>query len=177
MTRFAAGLALLLAAGACDQQERTEGGPESSTTAADAPAPPAGERATTDHAAEGHGAAEGGQALLPIMQRLGAEMTTLTYALMTDDYSRVETSAQAIAEHAPISIEEVERIHAILGAEMARFEAVDESVHVASVRLHEAARAREPGAVIERLGEVQRGCVSCHAQFRDRLVTSRSGPF
>ena len=135
-----------------------------------------GGEAAGDHEAGGHAVADGeGQTLLPIMQRLGSEMTALTYALMTDDYATVERSAAAIAEHAPISAEELERIHAVLGSDMARFEAVDESVHVASVRLHEAARARQLDAVVQRLGEVQRGCVSCHVQFRERLRTNGDG--
>lgn len=133
-----------------------------------------GAQAADAHSSPGHAAAgEGGQALLPIMQRLGSEMNALTYALMTDDHEGVARSAAAIAEHAPISAEELERIHAVLGADMAAFEAVDESVHVASVRLHEAARARQLPLVVERLSEVQRGCVSCHMQFRERLRTNR----
>lgn len=132
--------------------------------------------ASTEHAAAGHAAAkEGGEALLPIMQRLGGEMTALTYALMTDDYDGVTRAAAAIAEHAPISAEELERIERELGPEMAIFEAVDESVHVASVRLHDAAQARHLDQVVDRLSEVQRGCVKCHVQFRERLRTNRGG--
>ena len=87
----------------------------------------------------------------------------------------VDALGIAIADHAPISAADLERIHAELGADRGRFEAVDESVHVASVRLHEAARARQLDLVVERLGEVQRGCVSCHVQFRARLQTNRGG--
>lgn len=156
-------LVLLLATAGC-RQASDEHGADTGTS---------GEHAATDHAATGHTAAtEGGQALLPIMQRLGGEMTALTYALMTDDYDAVTSSAAAIAEHAPISAEDLERIQRELGPEMAAFEAVDESVHVASVRLHNAAKARQLDQVVERLSEVQRGCVSCHAQFRERLRTN-----
>ncbi len=131
---------------------------------------------TAGHSATGHAApGANGQALLPIMQQLGTDMTALTYALMTDDHATVTRRAAAIANHAPIAAEEIERIHAALGPEMAAFEAVDESVHVASVRLHEAAQARQVDRVVERLGEVQRGCVSCHARFRERLRTNRAG--
>lgn len=153
-------LALLLAAASCGRA-----GVEHQADSASA------QQASTDHAAAGHAAADGGEALLPIMQRLGGEMTALTYALMTDDYDAVTRSAAAIAEHAPISAEELERIHRVLGPEMATFEAVDESVHVASVRLHDAAKARQLDQVVDRLSEVQRGCVSCHVQFRERLLT------
>ena len=132
----------------------------------------ADEHAGDDHAS--HEAHEGeGQALLPIMQRLGSEMVTLTHALMTDDDSTVAASAEAIAAHAPISSEELARIRDELGAELAAFEAVDESVHVASVRLRDAARSGDRQEVVRQLGEVQRGCVSCHAQFRERLRTNR----
>ena len=185
MGRFVAGLSLtslLLVASACEQSANQAGGGREAdaTPAADsvvtAPGSQAGEHAAGEHAAAGQAAAgEGGQALLPIMQKLGSEMTALTYALMTDDYETVQRSAAAIADHAPISAEELERIHSVLGPEMAKFEAVDESVHVASVRLNEAARARQLDQVVERLGEVQRGCVSCHAQFRERLLTNRGG--
>lgn len=180
MSRLIASLAfpfLLVFVSACEQpaNRSDDGGGSVATPAGDSSTPGsvAGGSAGDDHAEGGHGVAgEGGQALLPIMQRLGGEMTTLTYALMTDEYETVERSAAAIAEHAPISAEELERIHTVLGPDMARFEAVDESVHVASVRLLEAARARQPGQVIERLGEVQRGCLSCHTQFRERLLTN-----
>lgn len=162
---------LLLGAGACERgtNQADDGG----DSIASSPGPQAGESAG-EHGAAGH-AATGGEALRPIMQRLGGEMTTLTYALMTEDYQTVERSAGAIAQHAPISADELERLHTVLGPDMTRFEAVDESVHVASVRLHDAARERQPGRVIELLGEVQRGCVSCHVQFRERLRTDRGG--
>ncbi len=179
---------ILLAATACERvadqtgDGRTAADSNTADSMASGSAMAAGEQHAADdtaagaHGASGHtGATEGGQALLPIMQRLGSEMTALTYALMTDDYATVTRSAAAIAEHAPISAEEIERIHAELGPDMTVFEAVDESVHVASVRLHEAAEARQLDQVVERLGEVQRGCVSCHAQFRARLQTSAGG--
>ena len=191
MVRLLASLLLapvLLAASACDPVAKQVGEGRQDSVAATTPdslAAGVGAAAGEDgsdhdvpagHAATSHAAAGGeGQALLPIMQRLGSEMTALTYALMTDDYESVTRSAAAIAQHAPISAEELERIHAVLGPDMAVFAAVDESVHVASVRLHDAARARQPALIVERLGEVQRGCVSCHAQFRERLRTARGG--
>lgn len=149
------------------------------STAPDSATAHAGEHGGDGGAGDGHAAAHpasgDGQALLPIMRRLGSEMSALTHALMTDDLETVTRSAAAMAEHAPISAAEVERIHAALGPDVARFEAVDESVHVAAVRLHEAARARDPGRVVQRLGDVQRGCVSCHVQFRARLRTAAGG--
>lgn len=179
---------LLLTIVACRPAEDRSGAARDSAAAAGADSPThvaggatdehaGGSEAAGGHDAGGHAAVDGeGQALLPIMQRLGSEMTALTHALMTDDYQTVTRSAAAIAEHAPISAAELERIHAELGADMARFEAMDESVHVASVRLREAAQGRQLDLVVQRLGEVQRGCVSCHVPFRERLRTNRSTP-
>lgn len=180
MARFPARLLLalgLLAATACDAAEE-RGDVSRDTVAATAP-DSAAHVATTgsdEHADAGHAApgAEA-QALLPIMQRLGSEMTALTHALMTDDHATVTRSAAAIAAHAPVSAAELARIRTTLGPDVAVFEAVDESVHVAAVRLHEAARAGRPDAVVQRLGEVQRGCVSCHVRFRARLRTAGGG--
>ena len=175
-------LLLPLVATACgpaaDRPDTASQSPAATRVDSAAHPPATGDRATgaagdahADHSAAG----AGGQALLPIMQRLGSEMNALTYALMTDDYQTVSRSAAAIAEHAPISAAELERIRSTLRGEMARFEAVDESVHVASLRLNEAARGPQLGLVVDRLGEVQRGCVSCHAQFREKLRTNRAG--
>ena len=128
------------------------------------------------HPAAGHAAAgESGRALLPIMQQLGADMMALTHALMMDDYATVTQRSEAVAQHAPISAGELERIRGLLGADMGAFETLDESVHEASVRLHEAAVARRPALIADRLGEVQQGCVACHVQFRGRLRTTPGG--
>jgi hypothetical protein len=131
-------------------------------------APAAHEEAHAHDAAAGGGE---GEALRPIMQRLGAEMNTLTYALMTDDTAGVARSAAAIAQHVPISADELARIRAELGPGMARFETLDAAVHAASLRLRDAARGGDPDTIVARLGEVQRGCIACHEQFRERLRT------
>lgn len=126
------------------------------------------------HAGDAHGATgEGALPLLPIMQRLGADMNTLTYALMTDDRETVVHAATAIAEHTPIAADEVERIRTVLGSDFHEFEAFDVSVHDASVRLREAAESQQLDAVVEQLGIVQGGCVACHGRFRERLRADR----
>lgn len=149
------------------------------TVACDSPADraeaPGAAEDRVSEAADAHAPAEHGegQALLPIMQHLGSQMNALTYALMTDDTATVASSAAAIAEHVPIAPEELERIHRVLGTAMTEFEALDASVHSAAVQLAEAADSGRTDAVLDRLGEVQRGCVACHAQFRERLRADR----
>lgn len=128
------------------------------------------EAAVTDH----HPAAAPGEGktLLAIMQELGVQMTSLTHGIMTEDTALVARSAVAIAEHAPLAPEEIERIHGVLGEEMHEFERVDTEVHEASVALRDAAQAGRMNEVLDRLHQVQRGCVACHTRFRQRLLTS-----
>ncbi|HLV25947.1 MAG TPA: cytochrome c [Gemmatimonadales bacterium] len=161
-----AAFALLLAT-ACQPQ----GENESQSVPQDSSAMASGTDAAMEEHDE-HAAAEGeGEALLPIMQRLGSEMLKLTHALMTDDTATVAASAEAVAAHVPISSAELARIRAELGNQMAAFEALDESVHVASTQLSVAARSGNMQEVLQQLNIVQAGCVSCHSQFRERLRT------
>lgn len=131
----------------------------------------AGDTSQSGHG--GHAAAPGeGAPLLVIMQKLGADVMALTHALMVEDRQQVANTSHAIAEHAPIAPDEVERIHRELGDEMVEFERLDEAVHQSSVRLHESAAAGDMDEVLDRLGEVQRGCIECHSRFRERLLTN-----
>lgn len=135
--------------------------------------------APADHTEETHGhgtAAPGeGQTLLVIMQKLGVDMAALTHGLMTEDTALVARSADAVAAHPDIAPGELERIHTELGASMSEFERLDAAVHEESVALRDAARAGDMDAVLDRLHEVQRGCVECHTRFRQRLLTNPGG--
>lgn len=107
------------------------------------------------------------------MMRLAAEMAGFTHALWREDFEAMTQHATGISAHPNISAEELERIESILGTETEAFEVADEEVHQASVRLHEAAAARDMDAVLEHLTAVQGGCVGCHNRFRERLRTNR----
>ena len=107
-----------------------------------------------------------------IMQLLSAQMGALTNALWNEDYEEMTEQSAAIAEHPHMAPDEVVRIQTTLGSDMSEFEEMDEAVHLAAVRMHEAAAARELDSFLDALVDVQRGCVSCHTRFRDRLSTS-----
>lgn len=167
-------------AGACGGEDAGTAGRDATgdTAALAAPTDPG---ASHDHhaaAGEAAGHAHGGTGeprdLLPIMQKLGADMMSLTQGIMTEDTALVARSAEAIAHHAPITQRDIERIQRELGAEMAEFERLDEEVHQASARLHEAVHGGgvDMQDALSRLTEVQRGCVACHTQFRERLLTN-----
>ena len=125
-----------------------------------------------DHAADAEADHEA-LALLPIMRQLAEDMAAMQSALWLEDFATVEQHASAIADHAHMSPEEVARIRTELGAEMPEFESADAAVHDAAVAMHEAARERDTDAVLDRLAEVQRGCVACHERFRERLRTTQ----
>lgn len=165
---------LAVAVGACepaaDPPPPPTTSPEATAEGPDA-VPPTPDPAD-DHAA--HAAPDGeGELLLVIMQRLGSEMARLTHALMTEDRETLADAAEGIAAHAPISAAELERIQTALGAEMDTFEELDERVHVSSVALRDVARSGDLQDVVRQLGEVQSGCVACHTEFRERLLTNR----
>lgn len=159
-----------MGAAACSEWD---GSPEAQAVgpAAGSSAARAQETAEPAHAAQ-HEAADGeGPPLLPIMMQMAADMRGLLQALWLEDYEQMSARAASVVGHAGISAEERERIEAALGPEMAAFEAADEAVHQASLRMHEAAEARKLDAFVEQLAEVQRGCVGCHSRFRERLRT------
>lgn len=123
------------------------------------------------HSPSDMGGAGEALALRPIMLQLAGDMAAFTHAMWLEDYEVMAARAAAIAEHPHIAPEEVQRIQAELGTEMSAFEAADEAVHEASIRLHSAAEARNIDAVLGELATVQQGCMSCHVQFRERLRT------
>lgn len=112
------------------------------------------------------------QRLRPIMQQLAADFAGLSQALWMQNLPQVQRHAEAIAEHPHVAPEEMQRIQSILGGEMARFVSYDEQVHDAAVRLAEAAAQGETDEVLSELNEVQRGCVACHSEFRERLLSN-----
>lgn len=120
------------------------------------------------------GASHEARTLRVIMQGLGAEMQGFSQALFVGDSARLAARSSAIADHAPMLPEEVQRIEAALGADMPAFAAADERVHLGAQRLGELVRGGAgPDAIARQLGEVQQGCVACHSQFRERLRTDR----
>lgn len=124
------------------------------------------------HAADSDSAAHEPQALRPIMQKLAAEMAGLSAALWMEDYDQMAVRTAAISGHTDISADELRRIEQTLGKETAAFNAADERVHEAALRMHAAAQARQLDVFVQQFAEVQRGCVSCHTTFRHRLRTS-----
>lgn len=155
----------------CDNaaEQTPSDGPDAAPAAT--PEPASAERAEREHPVQHANEDQEALPLLPIMLRMSADMAGVMQALWVESYADMATHAGAIAAHAPISADELERIEAELGPEMPAFEAADEAVHEAAVRLHEAAKAEDTDSFLEHLVTVQRGCVGCHNRFRERLRT------
>lgn len=168
---------LLVALAGCDPAAERS----SSDVAADAPNESAAAAKQgqadrdTEHAQSPEHASSNEEAmpLLPIMMRLGVDMAGFMHALWAEDYEAMTRHAVGVSAHPNISTDELERIASILGTETEAFEVADEEVHQASVRMREAAEARDMDAVLEHLAAVQSGCVGCHNRFRERLRTNR----
>ena len=111
--------------------------------------------------------------LLDIMRQLDADTITLTSSLMTENWSAVRTSAEAIADHPKVPMGERVRILSELGSEAPAFRGFDEQVHDAAVGIADAADRRDLTDAGERYGEMIDGCIACHSQFRDRVRALR----
>ncbi len=136
-----------------------------STLATPAAAPHAHERAKTEHAAHA-----GPQTLKTVMAGIAANMERIHAGLWVADLKLVSGAAMAIANHPHISGKELARVKGLLGADFGKFVAGDRKVHDAASLLGKAATAGDMKATLSRLAEIQVGCVSCHANFRTRLV-------
>jgi len=113
---------------------------------------------------------EAALALRGIMRDMGRELTTVTDALLREDYYAVERSASRLAAHAQPPAEERVRIITWLGADAARFKGYDDEVHKHAQALAAAGRERQPRPVLEAFSQLQSACVGCHVEFRKPLL-------
>lgn len=144
--------------------------------ACQSPAPEAPPPEDTAHTDTHAGADSDGLPLRIIMQRLGANMAGFTQAMLLEEHEQMAAFANDIADHPPMSPAEIERIKETLGQEMSRFVETDEAVHTGALRLKEAVEARDMDLILQRLHELQVGCMACHTSFRQRLYTGPPAP-
>lgn len=108
--------------------------------------------------------------LKTIMVGLGEHMTQVQAALWLEDFDAIRAGAVAIADHAKVGPEERQRVQAALGADFGAFVTGDRAVHDQAMSLSEAAAAEDLDRTVQRLAELQAGCVACHTSFRPRLA-------
>lgn len=107
--------------------------------------------------------------LFTIMAGLQEDVAGLERGLWREDFDSIGARATAIAEHPRVPAEEAQAIATVLGPDMAAFGQHDTRVHDQAVRIRELAGARELDGILAAKAELERGCVGCHTQFRERL--------
>lgn len=162
-------LAVTLTVAGCERaQEASRGSTAADTARAVDPAAP-GSTARTSASAESAGTRGALPNLFSIMLGLQRDMDRISHGLWIENHDSIAAAAQVVADHPAIPPEEGAAIGAVLGEDMARFQAMDRNVHDLAVRLAEEAEMGNMEAVLETHSALYAGCLECHTAFRDRL--------
>ncbi|KKO44393.1 hypothetical protein WG68_16300 [Arsukibacterium ikkense] len=108
-------------------------------------------------------------ALKGIMQLLATDMSKMTDAISREEWEKVIGIADRVADHEQPPLAEKMRILTFLGAEANKFKTYDKKVHDAAVEVKQAAQQGDGYRVIESFSTVQKNCLACHQEFRDRF--------
>ena len=118
-------------------------------------------------------ATAGPPTLVEIMRQLEVDMTRVAHGVWVADFDSIAAGAGAIADHPTVGPAERAEIMGILGDRGPGFAEADRRVHDIAVELAERARAGDMGGVLESLGDLQAGCVACHAGYRATIQAAR----
>ena len=108
--------------------------------------------------------------LQKVMKELGKNMQVITDGISHEDWESVAKTAPLIAAHPQPPSSEKMRIMKFMGAEMAKFKALDGETHEAAHGLEHAAHERDGQQVIAAFQQVQTTCLNCHQAFRGKFV-------
>lgn len=103
------------------------------------------------------------------MVKLAQDMDRIATGLWYEDYDLIEQGARGIAQHPKIPPAQIAKIKKVLGNQFETFVHYDKRVHSLASKLVEAAEARNWSGVLNTHEQLQRGCMSCHTAFRDRV--------
>ena len=109
-------------------------------------------------------------ALKEIMQELRDNVFVIADGMFTDDMDRVAQGATGIAHHASIPGEQVQRVAAELGPEMAAFKQLDVRVHDLSISIISAAQRQDRERISADFQELVKGCLACHTAYKERVA-------
>lgn len=104
-----------------------------------------------------------------LMVSLGQDMNRINDGLWHGDFEMVRVGARAIADHARVPPEQMAAIKDALGARFQQFVGFDQQVHRTAVEMTHAARREDVGSILDAYRDLQIGCTSCHAAFRDEV--------
>jgi mono/diheme cytochrome c family protein len=113
--------------------------------------------------------AEDHPSLKQIMTHLGQAMAQVSDAIWAEDFHTIAHAGEHIGGHDDLSPQQRAQIAKILGKDMARFEATDETAHTAARAMAAAAHKQDMPGVLQAYGKLQQSCVACHTAFRGRI--------
>lgn len=108
-------------------------------------------------------------ALKGIMRQLATDMAKMTDAVSREDWKMVADIADRVADHDQPPLSEKMRILGFIGKESGKFKSYDQQVHDAARDIQKAAKQGDGYRVIESFSRVQKNCLACHQDFRDRF--------
>lgn len=109
-----------------------------------------------------------------IMQGLRDDAVKVSDGLLTDDFTGVASGAMRIANHAQIPPEQIQRVAAELGTEMATFKQFDILVHELSLSIATAAEEKDSAKAIADYQRMLSNCFGCHAAYKSRVSAALS---
>lgn len=113
------------------------------------------------------------QPIKTIMQRLMMDMQTIEVGIWNENYDTIWSGANNIVNHPKIPLAQRKEIKGILGKKMKAFVALDKQVHSHADSLAQDAKERNMNEILKHYSIIQQGCVSCHANFRTKIIESR----
>lgn len=111
--------------------------------------------------------------LVPMMQQLLKDVQQVDRGIYMEDYSIIKEGAARISDHPVMTPDDKELIKSTLGAEMQDFVEFDMIVHHHADSMRMAAGYKKMQEVLYHYRIVQSGCVDCHSNFRDQIMSAR----
>lgn len=108
--------------------------------------------------------------LKEIMVGLENDLARVSGGLWREDTGSIREGARRVADHPRVVRNQMSAIQAALADDFAAFAGLDQVVHRSAVELVEAVdSSRTTEEMFEIFLRIQRGCVSCHETFRERV--------
>ncbi len=116
---------------------------------------------------------EGKRPLLAIMMNLEQNMAALQAGIWRGDYQTINKAANALANHAKIPKQEIQKIETILGKDgLKNFVAADKYWHEKTKELAKKASNKDMEEIVNLTAEVFQRCAGCHMKYREPLRDS-----
>ncbi len=111
--------------------------------------------------------------LLSIMTKLERDVNKISAGIWRHDFQMIKEGAKNIAHHPKIPPRQVKLIKAILGPDRFKnFVKTDQRVHQKAVEIAKMAEKKKLDVTTELFLEMERGCISCHVDHRNKVVSS-----